>query len=119
MREIVPYKKGLEGVIINSKLKLKQEKKISASRKANDDMCFPSTVIWIPSDPTRRVATNGNPCLKGKYFPILECPNAENHPEVRAFGLDIEGWLMFSPTILLHCHSSSTGKGNSNIRQTK
>ena len=41
------------------KKKRKEEDKKITSRKAKDVMCFPSTVIWIPSDPTLSVATNG------------------------------------------------------------
>lgn len=83
-------------------------------------MCFPSTVIWIPSDPTRIVATHGKPCLKGKYFLFLECPSeAENFLEVCEDMPDMESWLVFVPTILLHCHNSSTGKRDSNVKQMK
>ena len=30
---------------------------VVTSRKAKDDMCLPSTVIFMPSDPTLRIAT--------------------------------------------------------------
>lgn len=92
-------------------MSIEAREKISTSRKANDVMCFPSTVIWIPSDPTRIVATNGKPCLKGKYFLFLECPSdAVNCLRLCEYMPAMESWLMFLPRILLHCHKSSTEK---------
>lgn len=76
------------------------------SRKAKDVMCLPSTVIWIPSDPTLRVATERYPCLKGKYFLDL----APSWTMLDLFVAMTCRAAMILPTISLHWSNSSTEK---------